>query len=217
MKWQERMSKMIMRELSAEELTGLYEAYMREDFPQDELKPLQVLLDKQAEGISRVYGWFAQGQDETSRERLSGLRAYAILMQPEYREPYGQDLYVLLDYYAVCSGYRDQGIGSVCLRELMHHVDCKGVLYEVEDPDSSETEEERTIREKRIRFYERIGCRWIQGIRANVFGVEFRLLLWNREGQTIPPQEMKDAMTRVYRQMLPEEIFRQQIHLSLSE
>ena len=45
---------MIMRELSAEELAGLYETHMREDFPQDELKPLQVLLDKQAEGIGRV-------------------------------------------------------------------------------------------------------------------------------------------------------------------
>ena len=67
--------------------------------------------------------------------------------------------YILLDYYAVLSGLRGTGIGSrffPLLREELRDV-C-AILLEVESVESTEDENEKTLRRRRIAFYERNGC-----------------------------------------------------------
>ena len=113
--------------MSPESLRQIYEEHMKADFPEDELRSLSMLLEKQAEGITVAYGWKREGR----------LYAYAILTQPEQKQPYGEDSYVLLDYYAVCRGFRGQGVGSVFLETLLEGLVCKGVLFEVEDPEAA--------------------------------------------------------------------------------
>ena len=190
------MSEYRIEELSARELRLLYEEHMRADFPEDELRPLPMLLEKQAQGISMAYGWYKDKE----------LYAYAILTQPEKRQPYGADSYVLLDYYAVCRGFRGQGVGSAFLETLLAGLTCKGILFEVEDPQAAASEEERAVRVRRIHFYERLGCRMIEGVQARVFGVAFRILVWSR--QKLPSlAETIGAMEQIYHQLLPPELF----------
>lgn len=196
---------MEIKELSDRELTEIYEQHMKVDFPAAELKPLARILDMRERGLCRVYGWMQQEQ----------ILAYAILVQPELREPFGQDSYVLMDYYAVCRGHRGQGVGSRFLAELLPSVDCLGILFEVEDPAAAEEETEREIRERRIRFYHRLGLRETQGLYTCVFGVEFKMLAWNRRQEALPATEMKAAMSRVYRMMLPEELYVKNIQLEV--
>ncbi|MCX4315998.1 MAG: GNAT family N-acetyltransferase [Lachnospiraceae bacterium] len=190
------MSAYRIEELSPESLRQIYEEHMKADFPEDELRSLSTLLEKQAERITVAYGWKREGR----------LCAYAILTQPEQKQPYGEDSYVLLDYYAVCRGFRGQGVGSVFLETLLEGLVCKGVLFEVEDPEAAKNAEDQEIRKRRIKFYERLGCRLVEGVRTKIFGVDFRLLVWSR--QEIPsPFTALLAMEQIYHQLLPPKIF----------
>lgn len=200
---------MEIRELSVEQLTEIYNTHMRVDFPPEELKPLDRILSMRERGLYKAYGWVRE--DSQSEEIL----AYALLVQPEYREPFGREQYVLMDYYAVCRGHRGQGVGSVFLGQLLSSVDCPGVLFEVEDPAAAEDEAEREIRERRMRFYHRLGLRATTGLYTKVFGVEFQMLMWNGRQEALPAPEMKAAMSRLYRTMLPEELYEKNIQLDI--
>jgi hypothetical protein len=76
----------------------------------------------------------------------------------------------------------------------------------VEDPEAAKNAEDQEIRKRRIKFYERLGCRLVEGVRTKIFGVDFRLLVWSR--QEIPsPFTALLAMEQIYHQLLPPKIF----------
>lgn len=195
-----------IRELSAEEIAWLHGEHMKADFPPAELKTLEALLMLRQRGVQKLFGWF-DGED---------LYAYASFVQPEPKKPYGADSYILLDYYAVCRGFRGEGVGSEFLNRLLQETDCAGVLFEVEDPEAAEDAADREIRERRIRFYERLGCRRIEGIRVRLFGVDYLLLLWTK-GECLSAVSMKDAMERIYRGILPPAIYEANVQFYLEE
>ena len=203
---------MEIRELSAEQLTEIYNTHMRVDFPPAELKPLDRILMLQEMGLYKGFGWVKEEEGKSAE-----ILAYALLVQPEYHEVFGQDSYVLMDYYAVCAGNRGQGVGSAFLSTLLPSIECRSVLFEVEDPAAAEDEEEREIRERRMRFYHRLGLRATTGLYTNVFGVVFEMLTWNKEQKPLSAVEMKAAMSQMYRRMLTEELFVKNVQLEVLE
>lgn len=86
---------------------------------------------------------------------------------------------VLLSLLAVFAEYRGTGAGQEILSLLKEiFQDWNGLYAEVEKPEFGENEQEKDLRTRRIRFYERSG--FVQGIRENhyvMWGVPYRIMI----------------------------------------
>jgi len=80
---------------------------------------------------------------------------------------------ILLDYLAILSQYRGQGIGSAALEKMKEHYPDKGLFVEIEDTHSAGPEQ--ALRLKRKHFYIAAGMAPL-GVTALVFGVKMELL-----------------------------------------
>ena len=151
---------MYMKQLSLEEIREIYNIYLVNDFPKDEVKPLSMIEAAYRRGGYLSYGYFEEPEE---------LRAYAFFLVDG-------DKY-LLDYYAVREEFRGMGFGSRFIRELaedtLKAVGC--ALLEIEDPAYAPDEETKALRESRRHFYMKNGLR-DTGAEATVFGVEYKIL-----------------------------------------
>lgn len=180
--------------LDTEEITQVYKNHMMGDFPKSELKPLASIFHMLDKGIYECLGFFAEGE----------LKAYIFLLADRERG------FLLLDYLAVCENSRQEGWGSRSMERLREYYrDKKGIFLECESLKTAKNEEELRLRRRRISFYERNGC-VLTGVEARVFGVEFEILYL-----PLTEQEADGAgeFERLYRKMLPDEIYRKQVRI----
>lgn len=154
---EEYLPALEIRELDVSQIEEVYETYMRADFPKNELRPLQVIINMRAKGAYDCLGLFDGGN----------LTAYAYMVKGMAED------YVLLDYLAVCGPYRDRGIGSrllVMLREWYREK--KGIFLECECLRTSADEMQKNMRRRRQDFYLKNGCA-STSVKALVYGVEY--------------------------------------------
>lgn len=184
-------------ELTAAQVTQVYQERMTADFPPDELKPLSRIRRALSAGRYRCTGLFEGGE----------LLAYGFFVILRGQD----DTELLLDYFAVDAAKRGQGIGSAFLRMLPEQFPEAGaVLIESESPETAENSAERILRERRIRFYMENGC-LASGMETSVFGVRYRVMeLPLRKTHT--PEQLRQIYAGLYRQILPPEMFREKIH-----
>jgi GNAT superfamily N-acetyltransferase len=113
-----------------------------------------------------------------------------------------------LEYLAVRHGRRGGGIGSALLTRAMRGAtrDVAGVLIEVEPPDGTADRHERTIRRRRIAFYEKHHCRLVNGIRQPAMGEQppMQLLLYPGDGQPSVRSATPPQLVTLIRQALVE-------------
>lgn len=172
---------MQLKPIDAKALSQIYEAHMVFDFPRAELKPLNELLKCMAEGSCQPYGLY--DGDE--------LTAYAVML---FAEPGAAGI---LDYLAAVRTHRDRGAGSEMLKKLQAELTgCAGILIEYEFPEDAADEAERSIRDRRERFYLRNGVRRT-AIDLILFGVHFCVgyLPCERE---LPDATLKQMQKAVY-------------------
>ncbi|MDE7322188.1 MAG: hypothetical protein K2N73_05565 [Lachnospiraceae bacterium] len=182
---------MRLRELSAGELSDIYNNYMVKDFPADELKPLERILYTMKTGLCSAYGIFEQND----------LRGYAVFIVPEGVQ------YGLLDYLAVMQEYRGTGVGHAFFRLVGETLAVKypqllGLFIESEDTAFAADGRERTVREKRISFYRQNGC-IVTSLGSRLFGVTYCILAYNFAGSPdrMPTlQELDDIYTAMFKQ-----------------
>ncbi len=166
----------------------LYRERMVIDFPEDELKPLGVILAAIDQGIYESLGLF----DE---ETLIGY-CFLVRLNNDY----------LVDYLAIHPERRNSGAGSVMVRLLAEYLrDADNVIGEVEDPGFAEDEEQKNIQSRRLSFYIRNGCT-DTGLRVTTFGVPF-IVLRIGEGNCSDPDSLRELYQSFYREILPEDIF----------
>ena len=181
--------------LTLPEIRDVYLRQLKYDFPDDERKSLSLIEKSLREGRYLCCGI----RDE------SGVAAYAFFAVID-------QLY-LFDYFAVRKDLRGTGIGSAFLQELrgcrLQNASC--VLLEVEDPDCADSDEERTVRERRLRFYMKNGLR-NTGARVQTFGVYF-LILEIPLGDPHTREEAGEIYSRIYRAILPEHIYTRMIRI----
>ena len=142
--------------LNESELETLYHAELVHDFPPAELKPLWAMTRMMEEGCYQPLVF-------VDNEEILG---YALMLLEEERRC------ALLDYLAVLRGRRNAGLGSRLLALLGERF--KGIIVESEAPDAP-TEEENTLRRRRLAFYERCGFRMLD-YECGLFGVHYRCL-----------------------------------------
>ncbi|MBK2402712.1 GNAT family N-acetyltransferase [Erysipelothrix rhusiopathiae] len=127
-----------IKELDYEAFIPIYNNFMINDFPDDELRSLHSIKRMFKDGR---YSVLVMVEDER-------VLAYANFITDE------DERVALLDYYAVTQARRGQGIGTLFLQKIRETLDVDGLLIESERPDKAETEDDRIIRTKRIDFYE---------------------------------------------------------------
>ncbi|MDO5425386.1 MAG: GNAT family N-acetyltransferase [Eubacteriales bacterium] len=189
---------MEIRELTMDEIAQIYEAEMRYDFPESELKPLSAIRAMYEKGVYLGLGCWENGR----------LLAYAMYVTKKERKR------LLLDYYAVVRTMRERGIGSRFLQGMFEWLkDAEMILGEVENPEFARTLQERETQVRRIGFYERNGF-VVAGpeCTCRLFGVEYRLIA---KGLGVSSEEAAKGAARwieeIYRVMFPGELFGRQV------
>lgn len=185
--------KLRMLTLSREQISEIYTEHMKTDFPEDELKPLKMMMKMLDEGVYDCLGLFEE-------DVLAG---YAYLIR------IGGN--TLLDYFAVVKDRRGQGYGSAFLQELKEYLKDEDMLMiESEDPDFPESEDDLRTRCRRIDFYLKNGFRDTSA-RAYLFGV--RYVLFEPEKDSHSREEICSAYYDHYRAVLPENLYSQNVEI----
>lgn len=145
-------------------LSSLYHTHIINDFPPEERKPLETMLQLLQEGLYQV----------TYHQENDILKAYALFFT-------GHETLQLLDYYAVAADFRGQGIGSAFLKDVLKNTP-KPVVVELEAPEAAPLDKER---QRRIAFYRALGFQ-DTGIRGTLFEVPFHYYIYgNRKAVSI--------------------------------
>ena len=173
------------------QIKRLYQTRLKKDFVRNELRPLSWIRRSWDNDAYDCYGLF-------DGDELLGY-AFFVRLGKNY----------LFDYFAIAEEHRDEGLGSLFLRELaacLKDADC--VVGEVEDPEQAADEDIRAQRERRLRFYLRSGYRKTE-LTSIVFGADYRIL----EVPTGTPHtadQLRTVYTELYKSILPERFFRTQ-------
>ena len=176
------------------QIEALYRQRLKKDFARNELRPLSSLRRSWKENAYDCYGLF-------DGDELLGY-AFFVRLGNSY----------LFDYLGIAEEHRDEGLGSIFLRQLADRLaaaDC--VVGEVEDPDKAADAESRRQRERRLQFYLRSGYRKTD-LTSCVFGADYRIL----EVPTGMPhtvEQLREVYTRLYQSILPGIFFRTQFHV----
>ena len=186
---------MKLRELTDEEIRRIYAERLPGDFAPDEIKPLSRIEREMAAGRYACYGYF--GED--------GIAAYAFFIINER--------YAMVDYLAVREDLRGQGTGSRFIRAMMEELmqQYAFVLLETEDPSFAADEEDKRIRERRLRFYQHNGLTET-GVTSTVWNVDYRVLALP-VGTVPAPDEVRKIYTGMYRNMLTKELFDENVNV----
>lgn len=133
---------MELKILNNELLLLWYEKFLKKDFILDEIKPLENIITLIKNDRYKVYGVFQNNE----------MIGYASFWKKKNIN------LVLLDYLGVSEKYRNKGFGSKILtliREMLGNIP---YVVEAEIPTKDNPEEDK-IRKRRIKFYERNGCK----------------------------------------------------------
>ena len=126
-------------ELTAEQLSALYESELKAAFPPQELKPLKAMLNLMAEKNYHALGLY-------DGDELAG---YALLwLEPGIP-------FALLDYLGTTRARRNEGLGSDMLLRLEQQG--RPLVAEAEFPVPGDSDAENALRLRRIQFYIRNG------------------------------------------------------------
>lgn len=139
--------------LTSDEIEQIYNHYLIDDFPDNERRPLESILELYREKSYFGYGFRVN----------QALYGYALI--------YHYDGVFLLDYFAMLPKYRHQGMGQIFLKQLLELYKDHIFFLETENPKI----EPNIIKEKRVQFYLRAGLK-IQETAIDLYEVDYLLL-----------------------------------------
>ena len=188
---------MHLSKLNGQQLSQLYEAQLREDFPPSELKPLKAMLELMEAGRYQALGLWEEDQ----------LLGYALM----WREP-GVP-FALLDYLGTLPGVRNRGLGGQMLDLLAdYYREERGIFGEAESDEGGDPAD-RDLRRRRLGFYLRNGFRY-GGYDCALFGVHYQALIRGRAD--VSPEELLEVHQRFYRSRFPARIYERFVQLPLA-
>ena len=184
---------MKIRRLTLQEIRKVYNDHVIFDFPDDERKPLDMIEKLLAENIYQCFGAF-------EIDICIGYAFFAL----------DGDIY-LLDYFAVIPEWRDKGIGTLFLKDVVSQIKAKILILEIEDfkEFSSSSDVEKCI--KRQAFYSQAGCVETH-VKTKCFGVTY-LILEYPIISAHDKQDITNAYKRIYQTLLPKLIYEENIEI----
>ena len=188
---------MRLSELTAAQLSWLYEAELKTDFPPEELKPLKAMLALMEQGRYQALGLY-EGEE---------LLGYALLwLEPGIP-------FALLDYLGTLEGKRSRGLGAAMLDLLAdYYKEYRGIFGEAEAPENGDPAGEE-LRRRRLGFYLRNGFRY-GGYDCALFGVHYQTLIRGREDVTA--EELLVVHRKIYSGHMPPHIYQRFIQIPLA-
>lgn len=183
-----------LKHLDSQLLTSIYHTHMTNDFPQNELKPLQTMLNLMDKGVYLTYGLYDHNE----------LKAYALFVNIPNTS------YLLLDYFAVCQTYRSSGYGTLFLNELKHY--CKnhiGIIIEIESLHSALDQADYDIRYKRQSFYESNGFQNTELI-CRLFDVDYTIYFLPLDA-TWTNSSIYEELKKIYKYLLPSKLYKEKV------
>lgn len=199
-----------VKSLDVREAKAVYIGHAHQDFPQNELKSFSMIEDLWNKGFYRGYGFYER-VDQTTEDngRNTGkdiLRAYAFTMADSDAHM------LLLDYFAVCEEARGKGYGGEALALLKENcTEWDGIIFEVEDDESAESESEKMLRQRRIAFYEKNGVE-MTNERSFAFGVDYKLMVLPVAKENAG-EDVGEKLSSIYQKMLSEQVFQTMFRL----
>lgn len=184
---------MELKQLSKEEVKKIYSDHMVIDFPKEELKPIDAIERLISRNIYECYGLYDKEE----------LLAYAFFNTSKS--------YLLLDYYSVCEKHRSNGIGSKFFGILKE--ECKnynGIIVEVEDVESADTEAEKIIRQRRIDFYKKNGMK-MTNVLCELFNVNYSIMCISKV--EFDDSIISDEIKNIYKEMVPEKFYSKYVNV----
>lgn len=152
----------MLRKIKFKEFKQLYRKNLINDFPKNERPNLKGFRKRILKGNEEVYIFEEDGIE----------KGYCITDKIQE--------YVLVAFLAVFKEQRGKGIGTKMLKDIKDKYKSEeGILLEVEDPDSSDSEEEKIIKQRRIKFYERANFEMVKDLKIELFKVDFRIMVSN--------------------------------------
>ena len=147
--------------MTPDQMKETYLSHMINVFPENELKPCDSIYADMLKGKFLACGLYAG-------EELLGYVFSACM--PGRKQLFGQ-------YVVVKEEYRSMGIGGIMMDKVMeHYSDYTCFMADVEDPDRPVDVEDKTQRERRMRFYTRNGFRRTK-VKAYVYGVDYEVIV----------------------------------------
>lgn len=171
------------RKVEIIEFEFIYNSWMINDFPENELKKL--------DHIKEI---FKQGKYECIVMEEDGqIKAYAcfLWLKPTVK---------ILDYLAVVSDTRGKGYGSQLLNWLKEGKGKSEIIVESEDPNFTVDDKEKIIRERRISFYEKNGL-MKRKFSLKLSEVEFNILTF--EDSQLDKKMLLNEMLAIYSEFSP--------------
>lgn len=179
----------MLRKIKFKEFKKLYRKHIIRDFPKNERPNLERFRKRILENKEEVYIF----------EEEDAEKGYTLIVKLEN--------YIFVDFLATYKESRGQGIGTKILKELKEkYPDCN-IILEVEDPEFARDEKEKTIREKRIKFYEKSNFKIIKELQIKYSDlVIFKLMIFSVKAQNI--EEIHDKMKKIYNKVLNKKILK---------
>ena len=189
------MDEINIVELSKKQVREIYKKNMCVDFPEDELKPLSMLIKSINKGIYECLGMMKDGD----------LLGYAFFVK--------NNKDCLLDYFAIVKEHRNSGLGATFLKYIAeYYKDTDSVILEVENPAFAINEEDRILQKRRYNFYLRNG--YIDtGVWAKLFGVNYIILELDL-GKAHSKEQIEELYLSNYKIVLPKRLFKKKISIS---
>lgn len=154
---------MDIRRIECLEMMDIYDRYLLNDFPKEERKTNQQLVELYEEGRYEAYVMEEEGM----------LRAYAFFFDITTKVQ-------VLDYFAVTSTKRGQGYGGKMLSWIIEEKKETSLILECEDPAFAEDAIKKVEQKRRIAFYLRQGL-VLSSVKVEVVGVHYVLLFFNED------------------------------------
>lgn len=197
------MAAYTVKSLTQEEIGHIYQAYMRKDFPSDELKPLSHITRSMDGGYGFSLGIYGG-------EELVGYAVFILCKETRC---------ALLDYFAILRGKRGGGLGHQAFSLFVSYFaenlpEVDGLYIESERVSAAADEKQRLTRERRIAFYLSCGCE-MTALRSVLFGVDYSVL-YRPFGKQAGKASL-EALDALYRKMFKPEHYDRFVSLAVME
>ena len=176
--------------LSLDQIEKIYIERMVEDFPSNELKPLDMIKKLILEGNYDCYGLFENDE----------IVGYIFLNRLKGQQNY------LIDYLATVPNRRNSGLGATIIKRLSEKLsDADSIIGEVENPEYEMNVLNKELQTRRLNFYLRNGFKDTK-VRATCFGVPF-IIIELVDKMSKSENEIKELYKQHYKAMLPKELY----------